>query len=58
MDILRAAETVGGGASPADLLLLTSGALAERNVNAAAGEGWLGGREGGAVLWCGVCVCV
>lgn len=36
MDIVRAAETVGGGISPADLLLLTSGALAERNVNAAA----------------------
>lgn len=36
MDIVRAAETVGGGITPADLLLLTSGALAERNVNAAA----------------------
>jgi hypothetical protein len=36
MDIVRAAETVGGGVTPADLLLLTSGALAERNVNAAA----------------------
>ena len=36
MDIVRAAETVGGAVTPADLLLLTSGALAERNVNAAA----------------------
>lgn len=36
MDIVRAAETVGGSVTPADLLLLTSGALAERNVNAAA----------------------
>lgn len=38
MDIVRAAETVGGTVTPPDLLLLTSGALAERNVNAAAGE--------------------
>jgi hypothetical protein len=37
MDIVRAAETVGGAVTPSDLLLLTSGALAERNVNAAAG---------------------
>jgi hypothetical protein len=36
MDIVRAAETVGGAVTPSDLLLLTSGALAERNVNAAA----------------------
>jgi hypothetical protein len=36
MDIVRAAEIVGGAATPADLVTLVSGALAERNANAAA----------------------